>query len=128
MTAENEKSNKASARKPWQVKHPIYYVWAGMKTRCNNPNRPVYPRYGGRGIKVCTRWMDYKLFELDMLPTWQAGLQIERINTDGHYEPKNWRWATAKEQNNNKRSNVVINYRGHNLTISEWADRTGINY
>lgn len=103
---------------------PTYKTWDGMKQRCFNPDCKDYPRYGGRGIKVCARWMDYRLFFLDM-GTRPAGMTIDRINTDGHYEPGNCRWATSKQQSNNRRNNRRIAFRGEALTIAEWAQRLG---
>ena len=80
-----------------------YRVWERMRIRCNNPNRADYERYGGRGIKVCARWMEsFSNFLADM-GTVPAGKSLDRINNDGDYEPSNCRWATASEQNRNRR-------------------------
>lgn len=84
-----------------------YTTWKGMRQRCNDPNADNYPRYGGRGISVCARWSDFSLFLADMGPR-PEGTSIDRINNDGNYEPGNCRWATAVEQQNNRRKTNVM--------------------
>lgn len=79
-------------------------VWAGMFQRCYNPNATVFRHYGGRGIRVCKRWRQFKNFLADMGRRPGPKFSIDRINVNGDYAPKNCRWATPKEQAANKRA------------------------
>jgi len=81
---------------------PIYGVWMAMKYRCFNPKCKEFKNYGGRGITVCDRWMEFKSFRDDMLSTYQSGLQLDRIDNDGNYEPSNCRWVTRSQNGKNK--------------------------
>ena len=108
-------------------KHPLYPVWKTMRQRCSNPNSPKYYLYGGRGVKVCERWNDFKLFLEDMEPGYVSGLSIDRIDVNGNYEPSNCRWATAKEQANNTRQNAQIEYKNQVYTLAEASEKFGIN-
>ena len=83
---------------------PEYRTWAGMKNRCLNPNNPRYKSYGGRGISVCSEWIESFSAFLSHVGLKPSPLHsIDRINNDGNYEPGNVRWATAKEQARNTR-------------------------
>lgn len=106
----------------------LYSLWAGIKARCTNPGHSSYKNYGGRGIKMCERWLnDFPSFAHDMGPR-PDGASIDRIDPNGNYEPGNCRWATAKEQANNKRDNHMLTHQGKTQTISQWAEETGIPY
>lgn len=102
-----------------------YRIWRCMKNRCTNPNVPHYGRYGGRGIKVCERWEKFENFFADMGAA-PAGMSIDRLDSNGNYEPGNCRWATMTEQNNNRRSNRFIVYAGKRMTLAQVAEQTGL--
>lgn len=115
-----------------RVKHgasrsAVYKAWQGMITRCLNPKEKSYPRYGGRGIKVCERWREsFEHFIEDMGPR-PPGMSVERIDNMLGYEPGNCRWATAFEQAQNRRSNLRITIDGDTACLNEWARRSGVS-
>jgi hypothetical protein len=84
-------------------KSRTYNSWCSMKDRCLRVNHKSYKHYGGRGIKICDRWLHSFLNFLEDMGERPEGTSIDRINNDGNYEPGNCRWATSKEQSNNKR-------------------------
>lgn len=115
-------------------------VWRSMKARCNNIKSRAYRWYGGRGIWVCQRWLDsFDDFTADMGPR-PLGAEIDRIDNNSGYccgkcadcigrgIQSNCRWSTEKDNQRNKRSNVVIEYLGAKRTIAEWSELTGIKY
>jgi hypothetical protein len=104
-----------------------YRVWRHMHTRCENPKCDDFKDYGGRGISVCERWQKFEHFYADMGRK-PDNHSIDRIDTNGNYEPGNCRWASLTEQANNKRSNVLIEHAGKALTLPAWARELGLNY
>lgn len=107
---------------PYGKASPEYNTWVHMIQRCHNPKNKDYKNYGGRGIEVCEMWKDS--FEAFLLmvgkrPTLEH--TIERIDSNGNYEPGNVRWATRFEQNQNTRSNVKLTIDNETKTVSEWS-------
>ena len=95
-----------------------------MMARCYSETHMHFQHYGGRGIEVCARWHDFDAFAADMGER-PLGCSLERIDNDLGYSPENCRWATAKDQANNRRNNTVIEANGVEMTITQWADRLG---
>lgn len=104
----------------------LHSVWGRMLDRCRNTNNKDYNIYGGRGITVCARWKKYNNFYDDMILGYEKGLTLDRINSDGNYEPSNCRWATVKQQSNNRRSNHKITFNGITQNLQQWSEQLGI--
>lgn len=105
----------------------LYNRWNTMKQRCFNPNNQKHKSYGGRGITICDEWMNYENFKIWALATGYAEhLTLDRIDTDGNYNPWNCRWVNQKVQQNNRRNNRRIIYKGKSYTLAELSDLTGI--
>lgn len=104
-----------------------YRIWHGMKDRCLNKNNARFNRYGGRGITVCERWMDYRNFLADMGER-PDGMSIDRIDNTKGYSPENCRWATTKQQSRNKSNNRIITHNGVTMTLADWSEHTGVKY
>jgi hypothetical protein len=99
-----------------------------MRQRCSNSNCIRYSRYGGRGITVCDEWNDFNCFYKWAIATgYKDDLTIDRINTDGNYEPSNCRWVTQKVQQNNRSNNRHITINGVTRTVAEWAGFLNVN-
>ena len=105
-----------------------------MLQRCNNPNAHEYHNYGGRGIEVCDEWLNFETFERWAVDNGydenaKRGLcTLDRINTDGDYEPSNCRFVSMRTQQRNRRNNRLITYNGETRCMKEWADIAGIAY
>ena len=106
---------------------PEFGVWKDMIRRCTNKNRSDYKYYGGRGIAVCERWHEFANFFADMGER-PHGMTIDRIDSNGNYEPSNCRWITIQEQQNNRRSCVFIEYQGRTQNMKQWAREFGVSY
>lgn len=110
----------------------LFTAWNCMRARCNNPNNKSFKNYGGRGITICKEWDEFVNFR-----EWAINngyneeatgkeCSLDRIDVNGNYEPCNCRWVDAKTQSNNRRSNVVIEYKGEKHTATEWGEILGI--
>src|SRR3990172_8859973 len=108
-------------------KTSTYEVWASMKQRCLNPGALRFKDYGGRGIRICERWMRFENFLTDMGKR-PAGRSLDRKNNDGGYSRENCRWATRTEQMNNTRRTRLISFRGKSFSLTQWAKKMGIKY
>lgn len=111
-----------------------YRVWNAMKRRCQNPSCSSYPLYGGRGIKVCERWLGKDGFinfytDLGKRPVDVNGnaYQIDRKDTDGDYSPENCRWCSVKENNRNKRNNNIFLINGERMCAKDVSKLFGMN-
>lgn len=115
----------------WAVKHdgyktPEYHIWRQMRQRCQNPNAAYYSFYGARGIKVCKRWEDFSNFLEDMGKKPSPKHSLDRIDNSGDYEPGNVRWATRKEQAQNRRPGYLTTYNGRTQSLKDWAKELGV--
>jgi hypothetical protein len=115
-------------RSKYPVNSPEYNTWHGMKARCTNENHHAWKNYGGRGIKVCERWLNsYENFYEDMGPKPSPDHSLDRIDNDADYSPENCRWATRAEQMNNTRRTTVISFRGELVKLSELESIAGVS-
>ncbi|HDK2192328.1 TPA: AsnC family protein [Escherichia coli] len=105
---------------------PEYRTWSDMKNRCLNPRVRSYSNYGGRGITVCKEWVEsFEEFFKYVGPR-PDGYSLDRIDTDGNYEPGNVRWVTNRSQQNNKRNTVFVMFDGQKISASEYARAVGM--
>lgn len=114
--------------------YPLLSRFCAIKARCNNPNTINYARYGGKGIKC--EWKTYKEFFADMYPSYSEHIaihgkrntQIDRIDPSKNYCKENCRWATLKEQSNNRKGINRFTFNGRTLTLTEWSKEIGISF
>lgn len=128
----SECAKKVGTAKRVHGKQPqrLYNIWCGMKARCGNPNNPKYAIYGKRGIGVCDEWVhDFGAFRDWALDNgYKDELQIDRIDVDKGYSPENCRWATAKQQQRNRRNNHMLRIGDRTVCVAECAELLGINH
>lgn len=121
----NTKHNQANTR--------LYKIYKGLLQRCYITSNPAYKNYGGRGIRICDEWVDKKsgfinFYNWAISNGYKGNLSIDRINNNGNYEPNNCRWATRKQQSNNRRNSHYITYNGETHTLKEWTEILNISY
>lgn len=106
----------------------LYNLWCAMKNRCYNKKMRMYYNYGGRGITVCDEWRNsYEAFrDWAYANGYNDTLTLDRIDNNSGYSPENCKWSTQKEQNRNKRNNVLLTYNGETKTAQEWSEIVGI--
>lgn len=108
----------------------LYGIRLKMIERCTDPSADRYKDYGGRGISICDEWLK----DFDEFADWAKangysdGLSIDRIDNDGNYEPSNCRWITKREQNRNKRTNVMVTYKGETKPLIVWCEELDLKY
>lgn len=110
--------------------HKLYRVWRGIIERCEYKKHRYFSRYGGRGIIVCPEWRNdfMKFYKWALLNGWKPGLEIDRKDNDGNYEPDNCRIADRKMQTRNKYNNRIIEYNGRSMCLADWSEATGLSY
>ena len=106
----------------------VWLSWSSMLERCNDTSHKAYGDYGGRGITVCDRWLEFNNFYEDMGEPPSDKHSIDRIDNNKGYYLENCRWATCKEQSNNRRSNRELTINGKSQTVAQWAEELNINY
>lgn len=114
----------------WETKarpsnHYLYNTYRGMIDRCYKPSNTCYRRYGGRGIKVCDRWLDSFWNFVEDMGERPDHHTLDRIDNNGSYEPSNCKWSTSEEQNNNRSNNHRLTVNGITLTKQQWSNLTG---
>lgn len=109
---------------------PLYKTWTSMKQRCYNPKDEFYRFYGGKGVRVCDEWKNsfraFKKWSLEH--NYVHGLQIDRIDVNGNYEPDNCRWVTPKVNANNRTNSRMYTIDGETKTLTEWCETYNVPY
>lgn len=108
-------------------KHPLWNIYTGMIDRCTNPNYRQWNDYGGRGIRICDRWLsDFEAFVVDVGERPSPKHSLGRQDNDGNYEPGNVEWQTSTQQNRNRRGLRMVTIDGETKCFSEWCDHFGV--
>lgn len=119
---------KNNAFKHGKAETKEYNSWTSIKARCNNSNTPSYKDYGGRGLNICTEWLNsFENFYKDVGDC-PKGFSIERIDNNKGYSKDNCIWASSKAQSMNRRSNFIVNYKGLEKPLKQWCEDLELNY
>lgn len=128
----NREKNAERLTKHGMSTTKLYSVRKSMISRCYNPNDKEYHNYGGRGITVCNEWRENKQAFFDYTKTLphygEKGYSLDRIDNELGYMPNNVRWVSMKEQANNRRTNIIVEYQDREMTLAEASELSGINY
>jgi hypothetical protein len=116
--------NKANA-KHGKTNSRTWRIWKGMLERCRLKNSKDWSNYGGRGITVDSRWLDFMAFLEDMGEA-PDGMSIDRIDNNAGYCRQNCRWATVEQQANNRRTCVMLTFNGKTQSVAEWSREVGV--
>lgn len=122
-----KESNKGRNTTHGKTYTRLYRIWCSMRQRCSNPTNQAFGKYGGKGVAICEEWGGFQVFcEWALANGYADNLTIDRKDNSKGYSPENCRWATMKEQQNNRTNNRRITINGEVRTISEWSEITGI--
>lgn len=109
--------------------HALYYVWLAIKSRCEVATSKQFKDYGGRGIKLCKEWQDVSsFFEWSINNGYQKGKELDRVETNGNYEPSNCRWTSHFQNQRNRRTTILYEYQGQKKSMAEWSATLDIPY
>lgn len=123
------KKYESHNKKHGMTKTDIHNKWVQMRQRCNQKNCKAYKDYGAKGIRVCDEWNDFEPFwKWSIENGYCYGLSLDRIDNSKGYSPENCRWVEWKEQCNNRRSNILIEYNGETKTLKKWCSELGLSY
>lgn len=112
----------------WLRDKKLYSIWSTMIHRCEDAKREKYRDYGERGIVVCEEWHDAnKFMDWAFSNGYEEGLQIDRIDNNGNYEPSNCRWVTPKENSRNRRNTVYLTIDGETKCVAEWCEELDVS-
>lgn len=122
--------NTAHRKSHGKSNTPLYNVWYGIKQRCYYHKHNGYKYYGQRGIKMCDEWLnDFQTFyDWSLSNGYKKGLQIDRVDVNGNYEPDNCRWVSSYVNSNNKRTNILFTHDGKTMSLKQWCNYFNISY
>lgn len=119
--------NREKLTKHGRSDHKLYPLWKAMFRRCERESDSEYHNYGKRGISVCEQWRSFDVFLNDVGDRPSSKHTLDRIDTNGNYEPSNVHWVTQKEQQRNRRNNRLIEFDGEVNCLAYWAEYYGLS-